>query len=204
MIQRAAITFAGASLALVLWSMTAYSQGNKAAQQDVLKLMDSIRGKKGNVKAQTAAIKKKFEDLEPIMQIYKLRKKGGLGTGKDGDDIEVMIGKVGNAKAKGWTPKKRLDMRADLAKIAELSRAMAEVADLYPKNYNDNNTGKPAPAKWKKYVKEMARAPTSCPRRPRAKMLPQSRRLPPTSTPAAQTATLISAKEQGQNVGIRA
>jgi len=159
--RRAAITFAGSMLALGLWSMTAYSadddetKARKEAQESVLKLVDSMRGNKGDVKARTAALKKKFADLEPIMWAYKSRKKGGLGTGKDGDDIELMIGKVGNARAKGWTPKKRLDMRADLAKVAELSRAITEVADLYAKNYKDNNTGKPDPAKWKEYLKQM-------------------------------------------------
>jgi cytochrome c556 len=157
--RRAGILFAGALLALALWSLTAYSADDdgdkKEAQQAILKLVDSMKGNKGDVKAQTAALKKRFDELEPIMWVYKSRKKGGLGIGKDGEDIEQTIGKVGNARAKGWTAKKRLDMRADLAKVADLSRALAEVADLYAKKYNDNNTGKPNPAKWQEYVKQM-------------------------------------------------
>jgi len=138
--------------------MTAYSQGKndkKEAQQAILKLADSMRGNKGDVNAQTAAIKKKFAALEPIMWVYKKRKSGGIGVGKDGDSLEGTIAKVGNPRAKGWTAKRRLDMRADLAKAADLSRAIADVSDLYPKDYNENAKGKPNPALWKKYVAQM-------------------------------------------------
>ncbi|HTU17089.1 MAG TPA: cytochrome c [Gemmataceae bacterium] len=153
--RRSAILFVGSMLALAFWSMTAYSQPNnpKQAQQDVLKLVKSMNGNKGNVKAQTAAMKKKY-NLEDIMWFYKPRKKGGIGFGKDGDSIELTIGKVGNPRAKGWTPKKRLAMRADLAKVAEFNRAIAEVADLYANEFNDSK-GKKNPALWKKFVKEM-------------------------------------------------
>lgn len=155
--RRAAITFAGALLGLALWTMTAFSQGNndKEAQEAILKLVESMRGNKGDIKAQTAAIKKKFDELEPLMWVYKPRKKGGLGIGKDGDGIELTISKVGNPRAKGWTSKKRLDMRGELAKIAELSRAIAEVTDLYPNKYKEIKKGKPNPALWKKYVEQM-------------------------------------------------
>jgi cytochrome c556 len=88
------------------------------------------------------------------MWVYKSRKKGGLGIGKDGDDIEVAIGKVGNPRAKGMTPKKILSMKDDLAKTAELSRAVAEVADLYAAQYEDDN-GKKNPAKWKEFMEQM-------------------------------------------------
>jgi hypothetical protein len=159
--RRATILFVGALLALGLWSMTAHSadddekKARKEGQEAVLKLVESVNGNKGDVKAQAAAIKKKFDELQPLMWVYKSRKNGGLGMGKGGDDIEVTIGKVGNPQAKGWTSKKRLDMRADLAKAAELSRAMAEVADLYPTNYKEIKRGRPNPALWKEYVKEM-------------------------------------------------
>jgi hypothetical protein len=52
----AGITFAGSLLAMSLWSLTAYSaddddkKANKEAQEAVLKLIDSMNGKKGNVK----------------------------------------------------------------------------------------------------------------------------------------------------------
>jgi len=160
--RRAAMTFVGTLLALSLWSMAAYSaddddddkKANKEGQEAVLKLVDAVNGKKGNVKAQTQAIQKKFVEVKPIMWVYKSRKKGGLGFGKDGDDIEQTTGKVGTARAKGMTAKKRLDMRRDLAKAAELSRALAEVTELYANQYKDD-TGKKNPAKWKEFTKQM-------------------------------------------------
>ena len=154
-------------MALGLWSMTAYGvaddddddkKANKEAQESVVKLIEEMNGKKGNVKNQTKAMRKKFDEVKPIMWVYKPRKKGGLGIGKDGDDIEQTLNKVGNPKAKGWTAKKRLDMRRDLAKAAELSRAIAEVTDLYADHYKDTNTGKPNPAKWKEFNEKMRQA----------------------------------------------
>lgn len=156
--RRTGIAFAAAVLGLGLWSMTASSgppAGDiKEAQDAVLKLMESMNGKKGNVKAQTAAIKKKFVALEPIMYAYKPRAKGGVGM-KDGRSIEIELAKIGNAKAKGWTAKKRLEARNELVRAAKLSRTIAEVSDLYANQYNDNNTGKPNPAKWKEFVEKM-------------------------------------------------
>ena len=154
------ITFAGSLLAMSLWSLTAYSaddddkKANKEAQEAVLKLLDSMNGKKGDVKDQAQAIHKKFDELKPVMWVYKSRKKGGIGMGKDGDDIEKTIGKVGNPRAREMTPKKILSMKDDLAKAAELSRAVAEVADLYAAQYKDDN-GKNNPAKWKEFMEKM-------------------------------------------------
>lgn len=156
----AGITFAGALLAMSLWSLTAYSaddddkKANKEAQEAVLKLIDSMNGKKGDIKDQAQAIHKKFDELKPVMWVYKKRSKGGLGFGKDGGDIEITIGKVGSKSAKEMTPKKILSMREDLAKAAELSRAVAEVADLYAAQYKDDN-GKKNPAKWKEFMEKM-------------------------------------------------
>src|SRR5262249_5068605 len=152
----------GALLAMSLWSLTGYSADDddevkaiKEAQQAVLKLMDSMNGKKGDVKSQAKAIKDKFEELKPVMWVYKKRSKGGVGMGKDGDhDIELTIGNVGNTRAKGMTPEKILTMREDLAKVAELSRAVALVADLYASQYKDDN-GKKDPAKWKELMEKM-------------------------------------------------
>ncbi len=157
----AGITFAGAMLALSLWSLAAYSadddddkQAKMDAQKEVIKLRDAMNGNKGDVKAQVQAMKKKFEELKPIMWVYKSRKKGGIGLGKDGDDIEQTIGKVGNPRAKGMNAKKRLDMKEDLAKAAELSRAIVEVTELYAGQYKDD-TGKKNPAKWKEFTEKM-------------------------------------------------
>ncbi len=154
--RRAGITFAGALLALSLWSLTGYSADDdedkkaiKEAQEAVLKLMDSMKSNKGDVKSQAQAMKKKFEELKPIMWVYKPRNKGGIGMGKDGGDIEREIGKVGSRTGK-TSPKKILEMKDDLVKAGEMSRAIAEVADLYANQYAKKN-----PAKWKEYDQDM-------------------------------------------------
>jgi ABC-type transporter MlaC component len=145
-------------LAFGLWSLTAYADDDeiKEAQKAVIKLMDSMKSNKGDVKAQTQAMAKKFDEVQPIMMVYKPRNKGGIGMGPGGAlDIEKTIGKVGDAGPKGWTDAKRLQMKGDLAKVADLSRAVAEVSELYANKYKDNNTGKLEPKKWKEYVAQM-------------------------------------------------
>ena len=150
--RRAAITFAGSLLALGLWSMTGYSADDdddkKAAQQAILKLTESIRGNKGDVKAQAAAIRKKFDELEPIMWVYKPRNKGGVGM-KDGAGIELELGRLGGPKSR-LTPAKIADLKNDLVKAAEISKAVAEVSDLYMPKKDQ--------AKWKGYTKDMRKA----------------------------------------------
>ncbi len=159
--RRAAVTFAAGLLALGLWSMTAYSQDDddkkaiKEAQEAVLKLVDSMNGKQSDVKSQMDSMRKKFEELKPIMWVYKSRKKLGIGMGKNGaDDIEVTIGKIGSSTSKAkLTPKKLAEMKADLIKAGELSKAVAEVSDLYAEQYAKKEAAKVA--KWKGYTKEM-------------------------------------------------
>ncbi|HTU17090.1 MAG TPA: cytochrome c [Gemmataceae bacterium] len=152
--RRAAITLTGAVLALGLWSMTAYSaddeekQARLEAQKAILKLADSMRENKGDTKAQAAAIKKKFDELQPLMWIYKPKNKGGIGM-KDGAGIELELGRLGGPKAR-LTPAKIADLKLDLVKAAEISKAIAEISDLY--------APKKDTAKWKGYNKEMRKA----------------------------------------------
>lgn len=153
--RRAGIMLVGSLLSLALWSLTAYSADddekklNKEAQEAVIKLMDSVKNKKGDVKAQAAAMKKKFEELKPIMWVYKPRSKGGIGFGKEGSDIEQTIGKVGSRTSK-MSPAKIKEMKDELIKSAEISKAVAEVTDLYAAQYAKKDT-----AKWKNYTQEM-------------------------------------------------
>jgi hypothetical protein len=155
--RRAAITFMAALLGLGFWSITVLSaedEEKKAAQEAVLKLVDAMNGKGGDVKAQIAAITEKFDELEPIMWVYKPRNKGGVGMGKNGaDDIELTLGKIGNPKAKAkLTAKKLAEWKDDLIKAGELSKAVAAIAeqDKYTQQY-----GKKDAAKWKNYTKDM-------------------------------------------------
>ncbi|HEY7152746.1 MAG TPA: cytochrome c [Gemmataceae bacterium] len=154
--RRAGITLTAALLALGLWSLTAYSaddddekKAQQEAQKAVLKLMESMNGK-GDVQAQVQAMRKKFDMLQPIMWVYKKKSKGGIGMGKGGeDDIELTLGKVGSKSGK-INPAKIKAMKDDLVKAGQISRAIAEVTDLYAKDYAKKN-----PAKWKDYTKEM-------------------------------------------------
>lgn len=155
--QRTAITFTAALLGLGFWSITALSADDdekKAGQEAVLKLVDSM-SKGENVQAQIAAIKKKFDELEPIMWVYKPRNKGGVGMGKNGtDDIELTLGKIGNPRAKApLTAKKLAAWKADLIRAGQMSKAIAEISDKYAEQYAKNNAANVA--KWKNYNKDM-------------------------------------------------
>jgi len=153
--RRAGIMFAAALLALTLWSLTGTGYGsdddedkklNKEAQEAVLKLMDAMNGGKGDIKGQAEAIHKKFSELKHVMWVYKPRSKGGIGMGKDGTSIETELNRLYGIKTR-LTPKKIADMKSDILKAGELSRAVAEVTDLYvPKKMAD---------KWKAYTKDM-------------------------------------------------
>jgi cytochrome c556 len=156
--RRAGITLAGALLALGLWSLTAYSADDddekkvrKEAQGAVIKLMDSMNGGKGEVKAQAETIRKKFDMLEPVMWVYKpsKNKKGGIGMGKDGAGIENELNRLSGVKARP-NPAKDAELKKDLIKVAEISRAIAEVTDLYAGQYAKKDM-----AKWKRYTKDM-------------------------------------------------
>lgn len=148
--RRAGIMLTGSLLALSLWSLTAYSAGdegeaklNKEAQEAVIKLMDSMKNKKGDVKAQAEAMKKKFKKLRPIMWVYKPRGRGGIGFGEEGSDIEVAINKLGSRTSK-ISEAKIKRMNDDIIKSAEISKAIAEVTDLYAEQYAKKDA-----AKWK-------------------------------------------------------
>jgi hypothetical protein len=142
-------------LGLSLWSITGYSaddeddKANKEAQQAVLKLVDSMNGNKGDIQGQVAAIKKKFDELKPIMWVYKPRKKGGIGMSQDGAGFENELSRLGGPKSR-LTPQKVAQLKPDLTKIAEISKAIAEVSDHY--------APKKDTAKWKGYTKEMRKA----------------------------------------------
>jgi cytochrome c556 len=154
--RRAGISFAAALLALSFWSMTGYSADDedddkkaiKEAQEAVIKLVDSMNGKKADVKTQVETIHKKFPELKHVMWVYKPRNKGGIGMGKDGASIETEINKLGSVSSKAkLTPQKLASMKDDLVKAGEISQALAVVADLYVPRKN--------PAKWKEYTSEM-------------------------------------------------
>jgi Cytochrome C' len=121
----------------------------KEAQGMVLKLADAVAVKRADVKAQAEAIHQKFPgSLKASMWVFKPRRLGGVGIGPRGDGIQFKVGDIGNPNSRNkFTRKELAQLKADLIRAGHLSRALAEVADLYvpPKDA----------AEWKKYVGEM-------------------------------------------------
>jgi cytochrome c556 len=152
--RRVGILFGGALLALGLWSFAGYGVADdddkkeiKEAQEAIIKLMESVDGKKGDVKAQIAAIQKKFAELKPIMYVYKPRAKGGIGM-KDGASIETELAKIGSKNSKlRLTKEKIASLKDDLIKAGKLSRTVADITDVY--------APKKDTAEWKKYTQDM-------------------------------------------------
>ncbi|MFO0927540.1 MAG: cytochrome c [Gemmataceae bacterium] len=97
----------------------------KAAQKDLVDLAKAIDdGKDG--KEQAAAIRKKYEDLAPIMHIYKPSTKGGIGIGTKGagDGMELKIINLGKRAPAAKD-------KDDIVKIGQLNIAIGEVTKLY-------------------------------------------------------------------------
>lgn len=154
--RRVALTFTAALLALGLFSITVLRADDddekkdiKEAQEAVHKLVNSMNNNKGDVKSQAEAIHKRFEELKPVMWVYKPRNKGGIGMGKTGSGIENELARLSGSKAKP-NPAKDSMLKMDLIKAAEISKAIAEVTDLY--------APKKDTAKWKGYTKDMKKS----------------------------------------------
>jgi hypothetical protein len=108
-----------------------------------------MKNNKGDFRSQVEAVHKKFDELKPIMWVYKPRNKGGLGMGKSGAGIENELARLSGAKARP-NPAKDPMLKSDLIKAAEISKAIAEVTDLYAPNKET--------AKWKGYTKDMKKS----------------------------------------------
>jgi Cytochrome C' len=132
---------------------------NKAAAEKLAdplkKLIDAVQNGKGVAVAQAAAVldKNADEKLKRIMwAAYKPRDQGGLGVGSvpgairpDGVEAKII------SMAKKPLPAAQLEKEsADLIKMAEVAKAIAEMADLHtPKQ----NAPKKPIADWKKFNK---------------------------------------------------
>jgi hypothetical protein len=132
----------------------AADEETKKAQADILDLAKKIADGK-NVAADTAAIKKKYEDLNTLMHAYKPSPKGGIGTGlepKAGDGIEIKIINLGKRVLQPATLKKE---EAVLTKIGYINAALADITTHYapakPK------AGKGA-KEWKQHCSDMKEA----------------------------------------------
>jgi cytochrome c556 len=144
------------ALALGIWALAGGSSRSadddedakliKEAKEAVEQLVGSM-GKGSNGKKEAEAIQKKFAELKPVMvAAFKPRLKGGMGVGPadPNDGVEIRIINWSKAK-KPMTAPELAKQKETLERAAEITRSMAEVAELYaPKKAADA-------AKWKRY-----------------------------------------------------
>jgi hypothetical protein len=108
-------------------------------------MVESMR-KGSSGKDEAEAIHKRFPDLKPVMNVFKPSSKHGLGVGPKGpgDGIEQ---RIIHWSTKSQSKPDAMRNRPAMERAGEVSRAMAEVADVY--------LPKKDVTKWKKYVQEM-------------------------------------------------
>src|SRR5207247_565025 len=84
--------------------------------------------------AKLKAIRKKFEDLDPLMQVYKPREKKGLGVGPKakGDGIELLIQNYAKPKPATVSAAVLEKRGPDFIKAANVNLTMHEITKLYP------------------------------------------------------------------------
>jgi hypothetical protein len=155
---------AGAVLALSIWALSTAGTASadadddkaiKESQQDVVALAKDIEAGKDAkaIAKKAAAIQKKYEDLNHVMQIYKPTPKKGLGVlprGK-GDGIELKIGSLSKRAAKAQIAKQQKEL---IFKLGYVNLAMAEVTRLYPPPKKPGKGAK----EWKQYSDDMKKA----------------------------------------------
>lgn len=135
-------------LALVATQSWAADEDTLKAQKDILDVTKEIEAGK-DVTAKIAALRKKYDDMEHLMQVYKPRERGGLGVGpkSKGDGIEFKIVNLGKRKLTAGQLEKEKD---DLIKMANVNIAMAKI------------TAKFTPAKkgkeWNMFSSDMEKA----------------------------------------------
>jgi len=124
----------------------------KEAQKDLLDLARTLESGKEDA-AKLQAIKKKYEDLAPIMHAYKPSPKGGIGVGPKGagDGIELKLQNMGKRKL---SPVNAGKEKADLLKMAYLNLAIAHVTEQYPPPKKPGKSVK----EWKQYLDDMKKA----------------------------------------------
>jgi hypothetical protein len=129
----------------------------KEAQKDTLELAKAIEsGKDKETKEIAARMKKKYEELNTIMQAFKPTTKKGLGTGigakGPGDGIESKIISLGK-----FTPTAAAlgKDKAALIKMAYVNLAIAEVTKLYSPSKPKGGKG---PKDWQQHASDMTKS----------------------------------------------
>jgi hypothetical protein len=123
----------------------------KEAQKDTLELSKAIEGGKDG-KDIVARMKKKYDDLNTIMQAYKPSTKKGIGVGPKGagDGIEAKLISL-SKRANAATISKQ---KADLIKMGYINLAIAEVTKLYPPKPKGGKGNK----EWQEHTAAMKKA----------------------------------------------
>jgi soluble cytochrome b562 len=126
----------------------------KAAQKDVLDLTKDVTGGKADkdIAEKAGKIKKKYEELNTVMHIFKPKAKGGIGLGKNGEGIELKIISLGKRKLAGPALTKEKD---ELIKMADINVAMAAVAKHYAPSKPKGGKGK---KDWDGHADDMKKA----------------------------------------------
>jgi cytochrome c556 len=126
----------------------------KKAYDDVKGLADAV-AKPEELKKRVDAIVKKYDEMTPIMWQMKPVEKGGALVGKPGtfpnDSIELGLLQLGKK------PPKAADIPAqapDLQRLAEYTRAIAEVAPKYASKWAKNKAEEKA---WNELAGDMAK-----------------------------------------------
>ena len=143
-----------AAVALMSAPLRAEDEDAKKAQKDILALAETLE-KGSDGKSAVAAIKKKYEELNSIMHVYKPSTKGGVGVGAKGanDGIERKIALL----ARTELSKAKLDKeKAALLKMAYLNLAVGKVAHAYAPQ--KSKPGKPGTKEWNGYAGEQEKA----------------------------------------------
>jgi hypothetical protein len=131
-------------------SSQATAGGDKAVQQGVLKIAALLKkGDKDAAKSEAQALAKKVDELEDLMNVFKPRKKGGIGVGATPggiipDGIEQKLITLGRdapgAAAMAKEASALEDMGYVIAAVAEVSKAKAPKQNMGKKTIKDWNT----------------------------------------------------------------
>lgn len=127
----------------------------KEAQKDVLDLTKDVSADKPDAKAineKAAKIKKKYEELNTVMHIYKPKDKGGIGYGKAGEGIELKIIGMGKRVVPAATLTKDKD---ELIKMANINIAMAAITKHYAPTKTKGGKGK---KDWESHCEDQRKA----------------------------------------------
>lgn len=154
----AAAIAVAAVVGLLCHSDLSYAGGDPELKSATWKVGDAIKaGKDKDAKTMAADAVKKLDDVEPVMHLFKPRKKdgkGGIGWGKTPlanpakDGLEVGLREIeGKGAPAGW--------EKQAAAYEEAGYAIAALADMAKAKGFDKYTGKRTKKEWDRHNDEM-------------------------------------------------